>query len=106
MRLINGILAILFLVGTLAVRTGHASYPYSGFSIQIYSGGPRYYPPPRHHYHYHYYYPRHWHGHGHFKHGHGHFGFPRSDYYSSPPRYRYGYYPPGLNVNWRNYRCD
>lgn len=105
-RLRQSIAAILLLAGALTARTGladaafgYAGYPYSGFSIQIYSGGPGgYVHYPRHHHHHHHHY---WHGHGH----HRHFGFPRHAYYP-PPRYPYGYYPPGLNINWRGYRCD
>ncbi len=93
-------LLILFL-GAFALPC-YADHPHLGFSLQIYSAGPRYYYPPPYpyyHYHHHYYYPKYWHGHR------RHFGSPGPDYYA-PPRYQYGYYPPGLNINWRRYRCD
>ncbi len=107
-RLRQSIIAILLLAGALTARTGladaafgYAGYPYSGLSIQIYSGGlGRHAHYPRHHHHHHhhhYYYPRHWRP--------QYFGFPGYGYYA-PPRYPYGYYPPGLNINWRRYRCD
>lgn len=87
------IAALLATACTGLADPGFSYYPNSGFSIQIYSG-PGYY---RHHHHHHYH-PRPWHG---YHHGHWRpFGF------YAPPRYRYGYYPPGLNINWRRYRCD
>ncbi|GAB6067787.1 hypothetical protein JCM13664_11060 [Methylothermus subterraneus] len=88
------VLIALFLAGAFAARSGQASHP-PGFSLQIYSA-PGYFRLHPHHPHY---YPRYWHDHGHRR-----FRFPGPDYYA--PRYRYGYYPPGLNINWRRFRCD
>lgn len=105
-RLRQSIIAILLLAGTLTARTsladaafGYAGHPYPGFSIQIYSASPGYYYPHRHHRHrhHHHHYPRFWHAPAHHFYWHG---------YHAPPRYSYSYYPPGLNMNWRRFRCD
>lgn len=106
MKLPKSMLPILSLAGVLVVQTSLAddfyAYPYSGFSLQIYSGSPGYYYPPHHHHHHHHYYhhfhPKHQHGHWHPRHF--------DDYDYTPPRYPPGYYYPGLNINWRRFRCD